>query len=93
VPCRGAPPATETAPTQRDRHLRCIAERDRMGWQKATGYDWRALAEADVSRWKRVIGDALRSRAGPRQATEAAVAVDALNRLLELGRPETVRIA
>src|SRR3954465_8990774 len=23
----------ETAPTQRDRHLRCIAERGRMGWQ------------------------------------------------------------
>ena len=25
-----------TAPTQRDAHLRCIAERGRMGWQKAS---------------------------------------------------------
>ena len=33
----------ETAPTQRDRHLRLIAERGRMGWQKASGYNWRAL--------------------------------------------------
>ena len=52
--------AAETAPTQRDRHLRCIAERGRMGWQKASGYNWRALVEADISRWKRVIGDGLR---------------------------------
>lgn len=28
----------ETAPTQRDRHLQLIAERGRMGWQKASGY-------------------------------------------------------
>ena len=26
----------ETAPTQRDRHLRLIAERGRLGWQKAS---------------------------------------------------------
>ncbi|MBD0275042.1 MAG: hypothetical protein ICV73_24335, partial [Acetobacteraceae bacterium] len=52
----------ETAPTGRDRHLRCIAEQGRMGWQKASGYNRRALAEAAVSRYKRVIGDALRSR-------------------------------
>jgi hypothetical protein len=45
VPCRGAPPATETAPTQRDAHLRCIAERGRMGWQRTSGYNWRALVE------------------------------------------------
>src|SRR3954454_8637040 len=42
--------AAETTPTQRDRHLRCIAERGRMGWQRASGYNWRALVEADVSR-------------------------------------------
>jgi hypothetical protein len=42
-----------TAPTQRDRHLELIAERGRMGWQKATGYNVRAKAEAAVSRYKR----------------------------------------
>ena len=29
----------ETAPTQRDRHLQLIAEKGRMGWQKASGYN------------------------------------------------------
>ena len=85
--------AAEIAPTQRDRHLRCIAERGRMGWQRASGYNWRALVEADISRWKRVIGDGLRFQTDGRQATEVAIAADVLNRMLELGRPEYVRIA
>jgi hypothetical protein len=83
----------ETAPTQRDAHLRCIAERGRMGWQRASGYNWRALVEADVSRWKRVIGDGLRSQTDGRQATEVAIAANVLNHMLELGRPEYIRMA
>ena len=94
-PRSGAVPSgtAETAPTQRDRRLEVIVERGRMGWQKVSGYNWRALVEADVSRWKRVIGDALRSHTDGRQATEVAIAADVLNRMLELGRPEYVRIA
>jgi hypothetical protein len=64
--------AAETDPTQRDLHLGCIAERGRMGWQRTSGYSWRALVEADNSRWKRVIGDGLRSRTDGRQETEVA---------------------
>jgi len=88
------PSATaETAPTQRDQHLQLIAEHGRMGWQTASGYTRRALAEATIGRFKRVIGDGLRSRTDERQATEMDVAVQVLNRMLELGRPESVRIA
>jgi hypothetical protein len=87
------PSATaETAATKRDRHLQLIAERGRMGGQRASGYNWRALVEADIGRYKRVIGDALRSRTGERQTTEVAIAVALLNRMLELGRPEYVRL-
>src|SRR5689334_4666741 len=85
--------AAETAPTQRDAHLRCIAERGRMGWQRASGYGWRALVESDISRWKRVVGDGLRFQTDGRQATEVAIAADVLNRMLELGRPEYARTA
>jgi len=80
------------APTKRDRHLQLIAEHGRMGWQRASGYNWRALVEADIGRYKRVIGDALRSRTGGRQTTEVAIAAASLNRMLELGRPEYVRL-
>ena len=96
VPPRSSavPSATaETAPTKRDRHLQLIAERGRMGWQRASGYNWRALVEADIGRYKRVIGDALRSRTGGRQTTEVAIAIATLNRMLELGRPEYLRLS
>jgi hypothetical protein len=64
-----------------------------LGWQKASGYNRRALAEATIGRFKRVIGAALRARTDRRQATEVALAVAVPNRMLELGRPESVRIA
>ncbi len=83
----------ETAPTQRDQHLQAIAEMGRMGWQKASGYNIRARVEATMGRFKQVIGDGLRCRTDQRRATEVDVAVHALNRMLELGRPESVRIA
>ena len=83
----------ETAPTQRDRHLQLLQERGRMAWQAASGYNWRAVVEADVSRFKRVIGDGLRSRTDRRRATEVAIAVGVLNRMLDLGPPEYVRTA
>src|SRR5207237_6125246 len=94
-PRSGAVPSAmaDSAPTKRDRHLQLIAERGRMGWQRTSGYNWRALVEADIGRYKRVIGDALRSRTEGRQTTEVAIAVALLNRMLELGRPEYVRLA
>ena len=64
VPPRATAVPSETAesePTQRDRHLQLIAEKGRMGWQKASGYHRRARAEAAIGRWKQVIGDRLRA--------------------------------
>jgi hypothetical protein len=85
--------AAETAPTQRDQHIQDIAERGRVGWQKSSGYNLRAKVEASIGRYKRVIGDALRSRTDETEATEVAIAAAALNRMLEFGRPNYVRIA
>jgi len=80
----------QTTPTMRDRHLQIMTERGRMTWQKASGYNWRALVKADISRFKQVIGDGLRSRSDGRRATEVAIAANVLNQMLELGRPEYV---
>src|SRR3712207_85357 len=94
APCSGAVASetAETDPTQRDQHRQAIAETGRMGWQKASGYNIRARAEATMGRFKQAIGDGLRARTDQRRATEVDVAVHALNRMLELGRPESVRI-
>ena len=83
----------KATPTQRDRHLQSIAEHGRLGWQKRSGYNRRSLVEVAISRLNRVIGDALRSRTDRRRTTEIAIAVQALNRMLELGRPKSARIA
>jgi len=65
----------------------------RMAWQSASGYNTRARAEATIGRWKQVIGGELRAHTDERRATEVAVAVHALNRMLDLGRPSYVRVA
>ena len=96
MPPRSTAVPSETAengPTRRDRHLRRIAEHGRMAWQKASGYTKRARAEAAIGRWKQVIGDGLRAHTDERRATEVDVAVLALNRMLELGRPNYVHLA
>jgi len=82
----------ETAPTQRDQHLQVIAERGRRAWQRMSGYTKRARAETAISRYKRVIGDGLRSRTDERRTTEMDVAVHVLNRMRDLGRPTYVRL-
>ena len=71
---------------QRDAHVEGITEFGRMGWQEATGYSDRALVEAQIGRWKTVIGDALKSRKIDTQTTEIQIGMKALNRMTTLGR-------
>ena len=54
--------STTTTTAHRDLHIRSIKEHGRMNWQKTSGYNRRSKVEAAISRYKRVIGDALRSR-------------------------------
>ena len=49
--------------------------------------------EAMIGRYKQVIGGGPRSRTDRRRATAVEVAVRALNRMLEFGRPSSIRIA
>ena len=92
--CTAVPSETaESAPTQRDRHPQGIAEHGRAAWQKMSGYTTRSRAEAAIGRFKQVIGNELRSRTDQRRTTEVGIAVHALNRMLELGRPNSVRVA
>jgi Transposase DDE domain len=82
-----------TAPTQRDKYLMEINAHGRAKWQETSGYTRRSKVEVQISRYKRVIGDTLRSRGHPQRKTEAKIAVKALNRMNELGRPISVRVA
>lgn len=89
-----APSATAaTDPSPRDRHLQTIAEAGRLGWQKATAYGRRALAETTMGRYKQILGNRLHARTLPAQQAEAALGVAILNRMLAAGRPCSVRVA
>ena len=46
-----------------------------------------------MSRYKRIIRDTLHSHSPSAQETETRIAVSILNRMLDLGRPESVRAA
>src|SRR5215213_5763157 len=86
-------PTADTAPTQRDRHLRMIRDKGRMGWQKAVGYGRRSLGETAVSRYKAIIGRGLRARTLSAQKTEARVACSVLDWMTRLGMPVSQRAA
>jgi transposase len=78
-------------PTQRDRHLALIAKQGRLAWQTATDYGRRSLVETTMGRYKALIGPRLRARGFAGQQTEAAIGVAVLNRMLEAGRPDSIR--
>ncbi len=78
-------------PTQRDRHLAMIAEQGRLGWQVATDYGQRSLAETTMGRYKALIGPRLRARGFAAQQTDATIGVAVLNRMLAAGGPDSVR--
>ena len=94
-PRASAVPSTENAEaqSQRDRHIRLIAEKGRMAWQKATGYGRRSLAETAVGRYKGIIGPKLRARLLPAQQGEVAVAAEVLNRMIRVAKPVSSRVA
>jgi len=75
-PCKGlCPTDSNHLANQRDLHVLAVDEHGRMNWQKTSGYNTRSKVEAAISRYKRVIGDALKSRHDARRATEVAIAV------------------
>ena len=62
-----------------------------MGWQRATGYGRRNLAETTMGRYKHLIGPKLRARTDDGQQAEVALAVQVLNRMIRKAKPVTVR--
>jgi len=86
-------PTADTAPSQRDQHIRMIRNKGHLGWQKTVGYGRRSLGETAVFRYKTIIGRGLRARTLPSQKTEARVACSVLNRMTRLGMPVSQRIA
>ena len=70
-----------------------IARDGRREWKKRSGYHQRSLVENLMYRLKTLTGNCLWARTIGSQATEVAVRVGVLNRMTELARPQSARIA
>ena len=77
--------------TPRDRQIRLMAERGRIGWQRAAGHGRRNHAETAMGRYKHLIGPKLRARSRLGQLGEVALAVQVLNRMIREAKPVSVR--
>ena len=76
----------------RDRTVRRIRKVGRRRWKKESGYHQQAGVENTFFRYKSIIGDRLRARHPESQEAEALIACNILNRMTELGRPESFAI-
>lgn len=80
-------------PLPRDQNLRRIRRVGRKRWKQEAGYHRRSLAETAVFRFKIIFGNSLSARTLSRQITEARIKAAALNRLTQLGMPDSYLVA
>ena len=83
------PPPKNAVPGEcaaRNAHIEMIVKQGRMAWQKAVNYGLRSHVEAQIGRYKDVIGADLQGRKMENQTTETQIAVKALNRMTDIGR-------
>lgn len=77
-------------PHPRDKNLRVIRKRGRKAWKRQSKYHRRSIAETTMFRLKAIFGGKLRSRTFDNQAAELLLQCAALNRMIQLAKPDTV---
>ena len=77
-------------PHPRDENLRAIRKRGRKAWKRQSNYHRRSLAETTMFRLKAIFGGKVRSRTFDNQATELLLQCVALNRMIQVAKPDTV---
>jgi len=80
-------------PLPRDENLRFIRQHGRAKWKRASGYHRRSLAETAVFRFKTLFGDHLSARRLDTQATQVGIRCRLINRMTELGMPQSYKLA
>ena len=92
-PRASAVPSTDDLDLQttRDRHIRLIAGKGRIGWHRAIGYGRRNHVETAIGRYKHLIGSKLRAQTLIAQQGEAAGGIAVLNRMTRVAKPVFVR--
>ena len=76
----------------RDRTIKRITNVGRRRWKQEAGYHRQACAENAFFRYKSIIGGGLRARSTGGRVTEAVLACNVLNQMIDVGRPESYRV-
>ena len=69
-----------------------IGAEGRKLWKQEVNYHRRSLVETFMFRLKTLLGDRLVSRKKQTQVTESTIKVHVLNRMLELGMPDSYKL-
>jgi hypothetical protein len=80
-------------PWRRGGNLRAMRRLGRRQWKQEAGYHRRSLAAAAFFRLKAIFGATLAARTFAQQATELFLKVAALNRMTQLGMPQSDPLA
>ena len=89
---RKAPPPCLMERNDAVEKIRNGGEEGRKLWKDAIGYHKRSLVETLMFRFKTIMGGGLHSRIWKNQVTEAMVKLQALNRMTELGMPQSYKV-
>lgn len=75
------------------RRIQELGEEGRAHWKQEVGYHRRSRVETLMFRYKTILGDRLTARREWTQATEISIKLDVLNRMTELGMPNSYKVA
>lgn len=84
---------TKTERLKRDENLRTIRKIGRKEWKRNSGYHVRSLAETTMFRLKTIFANELSARLLETQTTQALVRCAALNKMTQLGMPQSYKVA
>jgi len=76
----------------RDQNLRRIRQVGRAAWKRECGYHRRSLAETTMFRLKTIFSERVTARGFAGQAVQVLVRCAALNRMTQLGKPDSYRV-
>ena len=79
-------------PHPRDENLRLIRQVGRKQWKKQSGYHRPSLSETAMFRLKTIFGGKLKRRFFDNQAVELFLQCAALNRMIQLGKPDSYKV-
>ena len=86
-------PTATTSSTQRDEHLGSIEGDGLFAWKRTSGYYAQSYTENALTRYKRTFGSHMRAKRDTSQKRETVLACELLNRMRELGRPQSYPVS